>query len=141
MRNFGRAVCMLAALPAAFPILAQAQTTTAYDGTYRGISRQLEGGSLGGGTRSCALPNGVPEPLTILNGVARAGAADKLMEGDCNAEGVLTMRSQRGSVQGSIGVQGRATGRLTAGCSYSLFGRISSSPARPLERPSASPAI
>ena len=75
MRNFGRAVCMLAALPAAFPILAQAQTTTAYDGTYRGISRQLEGGSFGGGTRGCALPNGVPEPLTILNGVARAGAA------------------------------------------------------------------
>ncbi len=119
MRNFGRAVCMLAALPAAFPILAQAQTTTAYDGTYRGISRQLEGGSFGGGTRGCALPNGVPEPLTILNGVARAGAADNPMEGTVTPQGVLTMRSQRGSVlQGSIGVQGRATGRLTAGCSY-----------------------
>src|SRR3954471_4873440 len=72
-----------------------------------------------GGTRSCALPNGVPEPLTILNGVARAGAADNPMEGTVTPQGVLTMRSQRGSLlQGSIGVQGRATGRLTAGCSY-----------------------
>ena len=117
MRNFARTICALAAFALMTP--AQAQTMTAFDGTYRGISRQVEGASFGGSTRGCALPNGVPSPLTIANGAARAGTAESPMEGSVSPQGVLTMRSRQGNVlQGSIDAQGRATGRLTAGCSY-----------------------
>ena len=95
------------------------QTTTAFDGTYRGVSRQLEAGSFGRSARSCALPDGVPGPLTIVNGVARAGSADSPMEGSVTPQGVLTMRSPRGGTfQGSIDGQGRATGRYNFSCSY-----------------------
>src|SRR4051812_25974741 len=107
MRTFARTVCALAALAAAVPVLAQ--TTTAFDGTYQGVSRQLEAGSFGRSARSCALPDGVPGPLTIVNGVARAGSADSPMEGSVTPQGVLTMRSPRGGTfQGSIDGQGRA---------------------------------
>src|SRR3712207_3416694 len=96
MRNLARTVCTVAALTAAAPASAQAQTATAFDGTYRGISRQLEGAAFGGSARACPVPNGAPAPLTIINGAARAGAADNPMEGSVTPQGVLTMRSPRG---------------------------------------------
>jgi hypothetical protein len=119
MRTLARASCALIVLAAALPMLAQAQTTTAFDGTYRGISRQLEGASFGGSTRACPA-GGMLAPLRIVNGAARAGSAELPMEGSVTPQGVLTMRSARGTFQGSIDGQGRASGRLTAGCSYQL---------------------
>src|SRR4051812_34354645 len=117
MRNLARTICTVAALTAAAPALAQAPATTIFDGTYRGVSRQLEGASFGGSTRACP-PGGVPVPLTIINGAARAGSADSPMEGSVTPQGVLTMRGARGGTfQGSIDAQGRAIGRLTGGCS------------------------
>jgi|SRR3954447_24582178 len=124
MRNLARTVCTVAALTVAAPALAQAQTVTAFDGTYRGISRQLEGwtyqpSTRGQNTHRCALPDGVPRPLTIINGAAQAGSADSPLEGSVTPQGILTMRSQRGvTFQGSIDGQGRALGRLMGGCSY-----------------------
>src|SRR3954447_16438074 len=44
------------ALTAAAPALAQ--TATAFDGTYRGVSRQLEGATFGGTARACPVQNG-----------------------------------------------------------------------------------
>jgi len=55
------------------PLVAQA-TVTGFDGTYAGVSRQVEAG-WSGSTNRCAIPNGVPGPLTIVNGTARAGSA------------------------------------------------------------------
>ena len=72
MRNFVLTVCAASALTAAAPALSLAQPTTAFDGTYRGVSRQLEGASFGGTTRACPLPNSPPAPLRIVNGVALA---------------------------------------------------------------------
>jgi hypothetical protein len=121
MRNFARTVCALAALTAAYPALAQAQTATAFDGTYRGVSRQLEGAAFGGTARACPLQNGPPTPLRIVNGVARAGSNENPMEGSVTAQGVLMMRNARGvRFDGQIDSQGRASGRLMYGCSYQL---------------------
>ena len=57
---------------------APTQTTTAFDGTYVGISRTFEedltpfrAGATW--THYCPQPGGPPPPLTIVNGVARSG--------------------------------------------------------------------
>ena len=119
MRNLARTVCALAALTAAAPVPAQAQTTTAFDGTYRGVSRQLEGAAFGGSARACPVQNGPPAPLRIVNGVARAGSQEILMEGSVTAQGVLVMHNSRGArFEGRIDGQGQASGRLMFGCSY-----------------------
>ena len=66
MRNLARVLCAVAALTASVPALAQAQTTTAFDGTYRGVSRTIEGGSSGGSgsTRAC-ISDGVDSRGTV----------------------------------------------------------------------------
>src|SRR3954451_25391987 len=121
MRNFTRTICALAALSAAASVPAQAQTATAFDGTYRGVSRHLEGASFGGSTRACPLPDGVPAPLRIVNGVARTGPAENPLEGSVTAQGVLVMNASRGArFEGQIDGQGRAIGRLMFVCSYQL---------------------
>ena len=58
MRNLALTICALAALTAAAPVPAQPQTATAFDGTYRGVSRQLEGAAFGGTTRACPVTIG-----------------------------------------------------------------------------------
>jgi hypothetical protein len=71
---FGRARILLtiAACTLATPVAAQtpAPTTTAFDGTYVGVSRTLEGTMIAPSARSCP-PNGRPGPLSIADGVAR----------------------------------------------------------------------
>jgi hypothetical protein len=79
-----RILATIAACMAAIPVAAQApaSTTTAFDGTYIGVSRTVEGFTglssqagpqVGRGANppspSCT-PNGQPGPLTIANGVA-----------------------------------------------------------------------
>src|SRR4051794_38698406 len=120
MRNFPRMICALAALTAAAPALAQ--TATAFDGTYRGVSRQLEGATFGGTARACPVQNGPPAPLRIVNGVAHAGSQEIPMEGSVTAQGVLVMQNSRGArFEGQIDGQGRASGRLMFGCSYQFI--------------------
>jgi hypothetical protein len=119
MRNLAQSICALAALTAAVP--AQAQTATAFDGTYWGVSRHLEGATFGGSTRACPLPDGVPAPLRIVNGVARAGTAENPLEGSVTAQGVLVMTASRGArFEGQIDGPGRVIGRLIFVCSYQL---------------------
>jgi hypothetical protein len=63
------AACMLAT-----PVAAQAPaTTTAFDGTYVGVSRTLEGSmSATSSTPRGCVPNGQPGPLTIASTANRA---------------------------------------------------------------------
>jgi hypothetical protein len=64
---------MIAACMLATPVAAQAPApaTTAFDGTYVGVSRTLEGSMTPNETRVCTVPNGQPGPLTIAGGVVR----------------------------------------------------------------------
>ena len=116
------AACMLAT-----PVAAQAPapTTTAFDGTYAGVSRTLEG-EMGGTneTRFCAK-NGPPGPLTIAGGVVRwpgtVPTAGGTAEGSVNAQGVLVMHGPLGMrFDGRIDGRGTVTGRLTSYCGYQL---------------------
>jgi hypothetical protein len=110
------AACMLAT-----PVAAQAPApaTTAFDGTYAGVSRTLEGTMIAPSARSCP-PNGRPGPLTIAGGVARApwgGTA----EGSVNAQGAVVMRAPNGArIDAQIDERGTVTGRLTSACSYQV---------------------
>ena len=85
MRNLTTAICVIAVL--ALPVSAGAQGTTAFDGTYEGVSRQIEATSMMNYKRMNCTPDGKPGPLTIANGAARAGAADNPMEGSVNGQG------------------------------------------------------
>ena len=116
------AACMLAT-----PVAAQAPapTTTAFDGTYAGVSRTLEG-EMGGTneTRFCAK-NGPPGPLTIAGGVVRwpgtVPTAGGTAEGSVNAQGVVVMHGPLGMrFDGKIDGRGTVTGRLTSSCGYQL---------------------
>jgi hypothetical protein len=105
---------------AALPLAAQTPApTTAFDGTYAGVSRTLETTMRGGATRSCPL-NGQPAPVTISNGAARTlwgGTAD----GSVNSQGVLVMRAPNGArIDGQIDGKGTITGRITSACSYQV---------------------
>jgi hypothetical protein len=120
---FGRARILLAIVTCALatPVAAQTPppTTTAFDGTYVGVSRTLESTMGGGRTRYCEAVQGVA-PLTIVNGVARtkwAGTA----QGSVNAQGALVMRAPNGAqFEGQIDAQGTVKGRFTSGCSYQM---------------------
>jgi hypothetical protein len=139
------AACMLAT-----PVAAQAPatTTTAFDGTYAGVSRTLQGyqadpatypesqtptdreGVAGGlrektqqqaQQRDC-VPNGPPGPLTIAGGVARYTTVRAgTWEGSVNAEGVLVIpgpHSER--IDAEINGRGTVAGRYTGHCSYQM---------------------
>ena len=122
---FGRAkvlmtivACILATSAAA---QAPAPTTTAFDGTYIGVSRTLEGTMTNYSTRSCP-PSGRVAPLTIVNGIARTKALGTA-EGSVSPQGVLMMRALSGFAAGSrfegqIDSQGTVTGRFNGSCSY-----------------------
>ena len=116
------AACMLTT-----PVAAQAPapTTTAFDGTYVGVSQTLEGTMLGEtrGTRNCP-PNGQPAPLTIAGGVPRYNGSTlraAIWEGSVNAQGVLVLRAPYGArIDAQIDGRGTVTGRVTSGCSYHI---------------------
>ena len=118
------AACMLAT-PVAAQAPAPVPTTTAFDGTYVGVSQTFE--SWDGdpnGTRSCAK-NGQPGPLTIAGGVVRwPGTVPTLggtAEGSVNAQGVLVMHGPLGSrFDGQIDGRGTVTVPLTSYCGYQL---------------------
>jgi hypothetical protein len=100
---------------------APAPTTTAFDGTYTGVSRTFEGANWDPSltwTRYC-LPSPYPPPtLTIVNGVARSTWGGPT-EGPVSPQGLLAMRAPHGQrFDGQIDSHGTATGRWTGGCSW-----------------------
>ena len=120
---FGRARILLAIAASALaaPVAAQApaSTTTAFDGTYTGVSRTLESTMAGHSTRQCP-PNGRPGPLTIAGGIART-AWGGTAEGSVNAQGGLVLHAPNGArIDAQIDGQGKVTGRLTSACSYQV---------------------
>ena len=102
---------------------APAPTTTAFDGTYIGVSRTLEGTMTNYSTRSCP-PSGRVAPLTIVNGIARTKALGTA-EGSVSPQGVLVMRTLAGYAagmrfEGQIDDHGTVTGRFSSSCSYQV---------------------
>jgi hypothetical protein len=129
------ALWTIAACMSAIPVAAQAPapTTTAFDGTYVGVSRTVEGvaGAHTSGQRSITggnpendircTQNDPPGPLTIANGVARYSGRGNWPEGSVNAQGVLVIRVPYGNrLDAQIDGRGTVTGRITGGwiCSY-----------------------
>ena len=115
------AACMLATTVAA---QAPAPPTTAFDGTYAGVSRTLMGGMADNDPlRSCA-PNGPPGPLTIAGGVPRCNGStlrQATFEGSVNAQGVLVMHTPASErLEARIDGRGTLTGRFTGSCSYQM---------------------
>jgi hypothetical protein len=112
MRNLARAICVISGLTLPVPLAAQ-QTTTTFDGRYRGVSNEMGRSTA---SLSCRLPppNPVPPPLTISNGQAQTGALGGL-QGTVNTQGVLVMRNSNNAqrFEGQIDSQGRVTGQVS----------------------------
>jgi len=132
MFGWMRAVLTIAVLATALPADAQAPapTTTAFDGTYIGVSRTLETTMAGHATRQCP-PSGRVPPLTIVNGIARTAGLGTA-EGSVSPEGAVVMRALAGfgagsRFEGRIDDHGTVTGRFTAPCSYQVVWQKKSS--------------
>jgi hypothetical protein len=117
----------IAAFAWATPVAAQAPapTTTAFDGTYAGVSRTLEGTMLNQSTRCPPLAQ--PAPLTIVGGVARTALGNTsyvgggTAEGSVNAQGVIVLRTPHGEqLDAQIDGRGTVTGRYTSACNYQM---------------------
>jgi hypothetical protein len=119
---FGRARILLtiAACAVAMPAAAQAPApTTAFDGTYAGVSRTLEG-TMGFPMSKCPQGGAGAPRLTISNGIARSAWAGTA-EGSVSLQGVLVMRAPAGArFDGQIDGKGTVTGRWNTTCSYQL---------------------
>jgi len=92
--------------------------TTAFDGTYAGVSRTSE--AIEGQISGC-VPNG---PLAIVNGLARTlWGRPAEAEGSVGREAVLIMQAPNGyRFDGQIDGKGTITGRFTrtGACSYQM---------------------
>src|SRR5262245_8805498 len=104
-------LCVFLALLVPMPAPAQsaaspADTTSAFDGTYLGVSAEnnSRGNTLAGGrshpqgyagSRSCRDFR-APAKLTITNGLARVKWIDYTLEGPANPQGALTMTTGYG---------------------------------------------
>ena len=112
------------------PVAAQGPvpTTTAFDGTYVGVSQTAEGAMFGDdhpNRREVCAKNIQPGPLTIAGGVARwpgtVPTAGGTAEGSVNARGALVMHGPLGMrFDGQIDGRGMVTGRLTSFCGYQI---------------------
>jgi len=95
--------------------------TTAFDGTYAGISRTSQ--PIVGPTGGC-VPDGPPPPLTTVNGIARTlWGRPAVAEGSVGKQGVLVMQAPSGyRFDGQIDGKGTITGRFTlsGACSYQM---------------------
>src|SRR5271165_65774 len=124
------------ALAAALPADAQspapsANATSAFDGTYVGVSAEnnsrsntLAGSRANpqgyGGARGCSTFR-APARLTITNGLARVRWGDRTLEGQVTPEGVLTMSTGYGQrFDGRIDDQHVIKGQAVGYCTYTL---------------------
>ena len=113
------AACMLA-----MPVFAQAPVqTTAFDGKYAGVSRDVSKNPSAHRANNCPQ-SGVPGPLTIANGVARWRGGDS-WEGTVSPSGVIVMRAPNGGrFDGQIDAQGAITGQISGwGCTGTFVWR------------------
>jgi hypothetical protein len=127
MSKLERLQLLVAAVAVVVPTFAHAQSTTAFDGTYRGVSRVLVVDNL----RHTCPPSGGLAPLMIAKGSARVAWGNGTMEGPVNPNGVLTMQATNGAhFDGQIDSRGVIKGRTgnfvmtrargVTGCGYDL---------------------
>jgi hypothetical protein len=114
-RNARFLVCLtISVMASAVP--ATAQSVTAFDGTYNGVSNTASGN-----THCMAIP--VPKPLTIKNGAVSWAVGQMIYQGSVTAQGALTMKADNGvHVYGKID----AAGKITAGSTGSTDCTITS---------------
>jgi len=98
------------ALTMALPSIGVAQSNTAFDGTYAGVSNTATGAG-----SACNPFESTPRPLTIRNGIARFtggsfGSGDVVFEGSVSPQGDLRMWDMFAhSIIGKIDQSGKAT--------------------------------
>jgi len=103
-------------LTMAVPSIAVAQSNTAFDGTYAGVSN-----SATGTYSSCHPFSPMPRPLTVRNGLAEFtggsfASGDVVFEGSVSPEGDLTMWDMfANNIIGKIDASGKATGSVRVG--------------------------
>lgn len=116
---------MILACVLALPVAAQAPApaTTAFDGKYVGVSREVSKNPSAHRANNCPQ-SGVPGSLTIANGVARWGGGAS-WEGTVSPSGVIVMRAPNGGrFDGQIDVQGAITGQISSwGCTGTFVWR------------------
>jgi hypothetical protein len=102
----------------AVPSIAVAQSNTAFDGTYAGVSNTQTGGVSG-----CDPYNPTPRPLTVSNGIAQYwGGSLDLFEGDVSSQGDFKMSDMVANIIiGKIDPSGKATGSGSVGHSGCAF--------------------
>ena len=100
-----RILITITASALAMPVFAQTPApTTAFDGIYAGISREVSKSP--SAPRAKCPPSGALAPLTIKNGVIVASGPAE-WEGTVSPQGVLIMRNERSvRVDGQIDLQG-----------------------------------
>ena len=115
MKMVFHAFCFVS-MTMAVPSVVIAQSNTAFDGTYAGVSNSATGGISG-----CAPFLAMPQPLTVRNGVAQFwGASLDLFVGDVSPEGDFKMSDiVAHALIGKIDPTGKAIGSVSfgdAGC-------------------------
>jgi hypothetical protein len=118
------------AQPTSYAAGSPANTTTAYDGTYSGVSVQEVASIMpsgGGGSASCPNYDISDLPaMTISNGLAQVQTLNRTFQGYVTPQGALAMSSGRGQrFEGQIDNQSVLTGRLLGQFAYSLSWRRS----------------
>lgn len=113
MSRLRRPFCVIAITMAA-PSIAWAQSTTAFDGTYQGVSITANSGG-----SACVASTPIPRPLTVQNGMARFDAGmngTTLFQGTVSPQGILSLRDNLADrLDGNIDPRGRATGSVSLG--------------------------
>ena len=106
-----RTFCVVS-LTVAAPSIVVAQSNTAFDGTYAGVSNTQTGGESG-----CDPFNPTPRPLTVTNGIAQYwGGSLDLFEGDVSRQGDFKMLDMFANILiGKIDPSGKATGSISVG--------------------------
>ena len=120
-----------AATPASYATGSAANTTTAFDGTYAGVSTQniSKGNTLdvaGGNAPIVCQEYGVPPPLTIRNGLAQFQLLNYTFQGYVTPQGQLKMNAGYGQVvEGQIDNQGVFRAQGLGACAYNATWRRS----------------
>ena len=102
------------------PTSVMAQSSTAFDGTYAGVSNTQTGGVSG-----CDPYNPTPRPLTVINGIAQYwGGSLDLFQGDVSSQGDFKISDLAANIIiGKIDTNGKATGSGSfghSGCAFTV---------------------
>ena len=118
--------------PTAYAAGSPSNTTSAFDGTYPGVSSQniSKGNTLdvaGGNAPIVCQDYGVPPPLTIHNGLAQFQLLNYTFQGYVTPQGHLKMSAGYGqTVEGQINSQAVFTAQGVGSCAYNATWRKSS---------------